>query len=168
MAIGLVDGLFLDGTKPLPEPKLTFHNWDWDSLELYIKARIAWRFHVIVLPVSEDPEEKLPVVLIIILIIGGSFFFSMTCTFFISWWLGRVRRNEGEYQNRTLSFKTMCLKMSSEKWCPFCLGLNVLSYNRKFDDYFYKILWCELHIYFQCIQRPNILETIYAQRIKIQ
>ena len=25
------------------------------------------------------------------------------------------------------SFKKMCLKLSSAKWCPFCLGLNVLS-----------------------------------------
>ena len=26
----------------------------------------------------------------------------------------------------TFSFKKMCLKVSSAKWCPFCLGLNVL------------------------------------------
>ena len=26
------------------------------------------------------------------------------------------------------SFKKMCLKMSSAKWRPFCLGLNVLTY----------------------------------------
>ena len=27
---------------------------------------------------------------------------------------------------QTFSFKKMYLKMSSAKWCPFCLGLNVL------------------------------------------
>ena len=28
---------------------------------------------------------------------------------------------------QTFSFKKMPLKMSSTKWCPFCLGLNVLT-----------------------------------------
>ena len=28
----------------------------------------------------------------------------------------------------TFSFKKMCFKLSSEKWRPFCLGLNVLIY----------------------------------------
>ena len=30
---------------------------------------------------------------------------------------------------QTFSFKKMHLKMSSAKWCPFCLGLNVLNYS---------------------------------------
>ena len=29
---------------------------------------------------------------------------------------------------QTLSFKKICLKMSSAKWHPFCLGLNVLTH----------------------------------------
>ena len=29
---------------------------------------------------------------------------------------------------QTFSFKKMHLKMSSAKWCPFCLGLNVLTH----------------------------------------
>ena len=36
--------------------------------------------------------------------------------------------------NLTFSFKKMCLKVSSVKWCPFCLGLNVLSV----DDVLFK------------------------------
>ena len=30
-------------------------------------------------------------------------------------------------RNKAFSFEKMILKMSSAKWCPFCLGLNVLS-----------------------------------------
>ena len=30
---------------------------------------------------------------------------------------------------QTFSFKKIHLKMSSAKWCPFCLGLNVLKHN---------------------------------------
>ena len=47
----------------------------------------------------------------------------------------------------TFSFKKIHLKMSSGKWRPFCLGLNVLSYNRipkdsarKFRD----IIWDDI------------------------
>ena len=32
---------------------------------------------------------------------------------------------------QTLSFKKMHMKMSSAKWCPFCLGLNVIIYASK-------------------------------------
>ena len=31
---------------------------------------------------------------------------------------------------KTFSFKKMHLKMSSAKWRPFCLGLDVLNYNK--------------------------------------
>ena len=39
---------------------------------------------------------------------------------------------------KIFSFKKMPLKMSSAKWRPFCLGLNVL--RRIFCDYFYRCL----------------------------
>ena len=58
----------------------------------------------------------------------------------------------------TFSFKKIHLKMSSGKWRPFCLGLNVLSYNRipndnarKFSRYhrgweiFWNTLYPQLH-----------------------
>ena len=34
--------------------------------------------------------------------------------------------SENLIEIQTLSFRKMPLKMSSAKWCPFCLGLNVL------------------------------------------
>ena len=33
----------------------------------------------------------------------------------------------------TFSFKKMRLKVSSAKWCPFCLGLNVLTHRGQVD-----------------------------------
>ena len=42
---------------------------------------------------------------------------------------------------QTFSFKKMHLKMSSAKWCPSCLGLNVLS-NRVALDLRHSILFC--------------------------
>ena len=41
--------------------------------------------------------------------------------------------NEIPIEIHTFSFKKMQLKMSSAKWRPFCLGLNVLIYIRKFN-----------------------------------
>ena len=36
---------------------------------------------------------------------------------------------------QTFSFKKMQLKMSSAKWCPFCLGLNVLNWAAETSKY---------------------------------
>ena len=43
--------------------------------------------------------------------------------------IGPIRTNFSEILIgiQTFSFKKMHLKMSSAKWCPFCIGLNVLS-----------------------------------------
>ena len=45
-------------------------------------------------------------------------------------WIGPLGTNFSEIliEIRTFSFKKMRLKMSSGKWRPFCLGLNVLIY----------------------------------------
>ena len=37
--------------------------------------------------------------------------------------------NEILIEIHTFSFKKIHLKMSSAKWCPFCLGLNVLTFS---------------------------------------
>ena len=44
--------------------------------------------------------------------------------------IGPLRTNLSEFFIRiiTLSLKKMCLKVSSAKWRPFCLSLNVLPY----------------------------------------
>ena len=44
------------------------------------------------------------------------------------WWMGPLGTNFSEIliEIHTFSFKKMPLKMSSGKWRPFCLGLNVL------------------------------------------
>ena len=44
--------------------------------------------------------------------------------------IGPLRTNFSEIsiEIRTFSFKKIHLKVSSGKWCPFCLGLNVLSW----------------------------------------
>ena len=59
------------------------------------------------------------------------------------------------------SFKKMRLKMSSAKWLPFCLGLNVLS--ASFDEYslshilfpYFVTVWCP-YVLFRC----NSMEVI--------
>ena len=45
--------------------------------------------------------------------------------------IGPFRTNFSEilFRIQTFSFKNMHLKMLSAKWCPFCLGLNVLREN---------------------------------------
>ena len=51
------------------------------------------------------------------------------------WPLG-TNFNEMLIEIHTFSVKKMHLKMSSAKWQPFCLGLNVLSYQT--------LIWVEL------------------------
>ena len=51
----------------------------------------------------------------------------------------------------TFSFKKMHLKMSSAKWCPFCLGLNGLNHpgrekNNKFIIRFFPNSWILLRL----------------------
>ena len=45
-------------------------------------------------------------------------------------WIALVQINFSEIsvENRNFSFKKMRFKMSSVKWRPFCLGINVLGY----------------------------------------
>ena len=43
---------------------------------------------------------------------------------------------------QTFSFKKMHLKMSSAKWCPFCLGLNVLSHRLPIGWCCWLVGWC--------------------------
>ena len=53
------------------------------------------------------------------------------------------------------SFKKMYLKMSSGKWRPFCLGLNVLSYGGVC------LLFCEYKLWFMfCLSYCNIVYNI--------
>ena len=54
---------------------------------------------------------------------------------------------------QTFSFKKMHLKMSSAKWCPFCLGLNVLIT--------YKVSHCHRP---WCDQRQSKMESLKPQQ----
>ena len=47
---------------------------------------------------------------------------------FVNWTL-RKKLQWNLNRNSSISFKKMHLKMSSAKWRPFCLGLNVLTHN---------------------------------------
>ena len=42
-------------------------------------------------------------------------------------WSSETDFNENLIKNHTFSFKTICLKMSSGRWRPLCLGLHVLT-----------------------------------------
>ena len=56
----------------------------------------------------------------------------------------------------TFSFKKMLSKMSSAKWCPSCLGLNVLSHHHD------GALWCLLLLFcrkFSVITGPRCIST---------
>ena len=47
----------------------------------------------------------------------------------------------------TFSFKKMCLKVSSAKWRPFCLGLYVLKQNSRMSARFHAVLLINVHRY---------------------
>ena len=65
----------------------------------------------------------------------------------------------------TFSFKKMHLKMSSEKWRPFCLGLNVLIYKTLVRHGLHEVL---THSYTSS-QKVNINHRAwYLRYIKIQ
>ena len=51
-------------------------------------------------------------------------------------WLLGTNFSEILFESHTFSFKKMQLKMSSGKWRPFCLGLNVLIFSHQGQDFF--------------------------------
>ena len=59
---------------------------------------------------------------------------------------------------KTFSFKKMHLKILSDKWRPFCLGLNVLRKNNYY--------WTQPgHVYLVCWPIPGILNPRYLTQV---
>ena len=53
-----------------------------------------------------------------------------------------IKFNEILIGNQTFSLKKIHLKMSSAKWRPFCLGLNVLSHVTESCTCMWPVCWC--------------------------
>ena len=72
--------------------------------------------------------------------------------------IGPLRTNfrEISIEIRTFSFKKMRLKVSSAKWRPFCLGLNVLR------SWLLRMLYMYCSIYHECW--PSLLTHIIVDR----
>ena len=75
---------------------------------------------------------------------------------------------------QTFSFKKMHLKMSSAKWRPFCLGLNVFSWwlNQKKQNFYIQFVYCitclidmEYHSYRR--KNPLTIRRTLTPKIKL-
>ena len=76
---------------------------------------------------------------------------------------------------QTFSFKKMHLKMSSAKWRPFCLGLNVLIYlfamssmkqlNKNIIDLYCRLLICCSIIHYQAITWTNVVVMSHEMKV---
>ena len=150
--IGSDNGSLPEGTKPLPEAILTYHqygpvaftrgqfHWIWSSYQItefcmrikYLK----WQPH---LPGDNELTHWGQVTHICvskITIIGSDNGLLPGCRQAIIWTNAGIlltgplviNLSEIVIKIHTFSFKEMYLKMSSGKWRPFCLGLHVLKW----------------------------------------